>query len=110
MLYSYSEDSPVKKSDLDNASVELIEYPDAKIWKPSELYLINGKKRQLLNKPEYGDPVEIKFVGDLDGDLKDDYIIHFGDKTGIVLLYLTSKAKSGNLIEKVAIFFASYCC
>jgi len=110
MLYSYSKDRPVKKSDLDNASVELIEYKDAKIWKPSELYLINGKKRQLLNKPEYDYPVEIKFVGDLDGDLKDDYIIHFGDKTGIVLLYLTSKAKSGNLIEKVAIFFVSYCC
>lgn len=109
-LYSYEKSNPVKKSDLDNASVELIENKDVKIWKPSELYLINGDKRQLLNKPEYNDPVEIEFMGDLDGDLKDDYIIRFGDKTGIVILYLTSKAKSGNLIEKVAIFFASYCC
>jgi len=109
-LYSYNKESPVKKSDLDNASVELIEKKDAKTWKPSELYLINGKKRQLLNKPEYFNPYEIIFKGDLDGDLKDDYIIHYGDNTGIVILYLTTKAKPGNLIERVAMFFRSYCC
>ena len=110
ILYNYGQGNPIKKSDLENASVELIENIDAKIWKPSELYLIDGKKRQLLNKPEYDNPLEIKFVGDLDGDLKYDYIIQYGDKGSIILLYLTSKAKTGNLIEKVALFFASYCC
>jgi hypothetical protein len=110
LLHSYSADKPVKKSDLANASVELIKNKDTKIWKPDELYLVNGKKRQLLNKPEYDYPVEINFVGDLDGDLKDDYIIHFGDKGGIILLYLTTKAKPTNLIEPVAMFFASWCC
>lgn len=109
-LYSYNKESPVKKSDLDNASVELIENKDSKIWKPRELYLINGKNRQLLNKPEFDYPVEIKFVGDLDGDLKDDFIIHYGDKGGIIILYLTTKAKPGNLIEKISMFFASWCC
>lgn len=109
-LYSYNKKSPVKKSDLENASVELIGNNDSKKWKPNELYLINGKNRQLLNKPEYDYPVEIKFVGDLDGDSKDDYIIDYGDKMSIIVLYLTSKAKSGNLIENVAMFFAPYCC
>jgi hypothetical protein len=109
ILYDYGY-NPVKKSDLDNASVELIENKDVKTWKPSELYLINGNNRQLLNKPEYFIPYEISFKGDLDGDLKDDYIIHYGDKAGIVILYLTTKAKPGNLIEQVAMFFSSYCC
>jgi hypothetical protein len=109
-LSSNDTNNPVKKSDLDNASVELIENKDAETWKPSELYLIRGKKRQLLNKPEYFIPYEIRFKGDLDGDLKDDYIIHYGDTAGIVILYLTTKAKPGNLIEQVAMLFSSYCC
>lgn len=109
-LRSYEKNNPINKSEIENASIELIENKDGKVWKPSELYLVNGKKRQLLNKPEYDYPVGIKFVGDLDGDSKDDYIIHYGDKRGIIMLYLSSKAKSRNLIEKVAIFFASYCC
>jgi hypothetical protein len=88
----------------------LIENKDTKIWKPDELYLISGKKRQLLNKLEYDSPYEIKFIGDLDGDLKNDYIIHYGDKGGIIILYLTTKAKPTNLIEPVAMFFASWCC
>ena len=109
-LHSFEKDNPINKSEIENASIELIENKDVKVWKPSELYLVNGKKRQLLNNSEYDYPVEIKFVGDLDGDSKDDYIIHYGDKGSIIMLYLTTKAKSGNLIEKVAVFFASYCC
>jgi hypothetical protein len=109
-LYRHSTDKPINKSDLDEASVELIEKKEVKSWEPSELYLINGEKRQLLNSPEYDYPFEIKFVGDLDGDFKDDFIIHYGDKTGIIILYLTTKARPGNLIQQVAMFFASYCC
>jgi hypothetical protein len=110
MLYSFHPDKPIKEADLANASVQLIENKDPKNWKPSELHLIKGKKRQLLNRPEYDYPYEIKFIGDLDGDAKDDYIIHYGDKGSVIVLYLTSKAKSGNLIEQVAMFFGGYCC
>jgi hypothetical protein len=106
LLHSLAADKPVQKSDLDNASVELI----AKIGKPDELYLRIGGKRQLLNKPKYDRPYEIRFMGDLDGDLKDDYIIHYGDKGGVIILYLTTKARPANLIEPVAMFFASWCC
>ncbi|MEP7197619.1 MAG: hypothetical protein ABI851_13955 [Saprospiraceae bacterium] len=109
-LYSFSNKDPIKKSDLDKASVELIEKKDDKTWRPSELYLINGEKRQLLNRPEYDYPDKIEFIGDLDGDLKDDFIIQYGDTRGIIILYLTTKARPGNLIEQVAMFFASYCC
>ncbi len=109
-LYHYNQANPINQSDLERASVELIELDGLKEWKPGELYLKRDNKKQLLNKPEYDYPNEITFMGDLDGDEKDDYIIHFGDKGRVVLLYLTSKAKPGKLIEKVAMFFAPFCC
>ncbi len=110
LFRAFDRENKIKKSSLDSISIELVENKDNKTSKPSELYLKSGNQKQLLNKPEYDYPYEIKFAGDLDGDLKDDYIIHYGDKGGVIVLYLTSKAKSGNLIKKVAIFFASYCC
>jgi len=110
LLQRHNSDKPLEKSDLENASIEMLGNKENNESKPNQLYLKSGNKRQLLNKPEYDYPYEIKFVGDLDGDLKDDYIIHYGDKGGIIILYLTTKAKPSNLIEPVAMYFASYCC
>jgi hypothetical protein len=107
-LYNDNNGTPIKQSDLDDASIEFMEHSNT--GQPNALYLTTPQKKQLLNLPEYDYPVEIKFAGDLDGDSKDDFIIHYGDKGSIILLYLTSKARSGNLIQQVALFFASYCC
>ena len=99
-------DSPLMKSELENLSLKLIENQEIKNWSPYELYLVNGDKRQLLNKPEYDFAFKIKFVGDLDGDSKDDFIIHYGHKVSVFVLYLTSQARDGNLIENVAMNFS----
>ena len=109
-LLSDEPDSPLMKSQTKNLSIELIKNQDKNEWKPNELYLVNGNKRQLLNKPEYDYAYKIKFVGDLDGDSKNDFIIHYGDKVSVFVLYLTSQAKEGNLIENVAMYFTWYCC
>ena len=77
---------------------------------PAKLFLKQGSKKQLLNEPALDFPTAIAFAGDLDGDNKDDYIIHYGDKAGVMILYLTSQAKTGELIRRVAVFYASWCC
>lgn len=109
-LYYYGHDTPIKQSDLDKMSIEVVKNKDTKVWKPDELYLVDGKRKQLLNKASFDHPTKIIFAGDLDGDSKDDYIISYGDKTGIIILYLTSRAKPKNLIERVAVYFGFYCC
>jgi len=78
--------------------------------KPADLFLKRGKIRQQLNEIDFGEPVELKFAGDLDGDQKPDYILHYGDKGGMIVLYLSTRAKPGKLIQGVAIFYSSYCC
>lgn len=78
--------------------------------KPADLFLKRGKIRQQLNETAFGEPVELKFAGDLDGDQKPDYILHYGDKGGVIVLYLSTRAKPGKLVQGVAIFYASYCC
>lgn len=94
------------KTALSRLSLEM-QYPANK---PADLFLKRGKNRQQLNETDFGQPVEVKFAGDLDGDQKPDYILHYGDKEGVIVLYLSTRAKPGKLIQGVAIFYAAYCC
>lgn len=106
-LESYGKNKPIKNTDLNPYSIHFDPESDPSFKK---LYQLKGSQKQLLNKPEYGYPNELKFIGDLDGDSKDDYIIQYEDAQGIIILYLSSKAKKGNFLEKVAMFFKPYCC
>jgi len=55
-------------------------------------------------------PELVKFIGDLDGDDKLDYIFDTGDKGGYLILYLSSKRKGNKLVEAVAFFYRQFCC
>ncbi len=80
-----------------------------------KLYLLgkNGQK-QLLNPPdrfvgEHKSPASI-WHGDLDGDGKMDYIIHYGEASSITVLYLSSEAEKGQMVKAVAFYCGGYCC
>jgi hypothetical protein len=55
-------------------------------------------------------PVELIWRGDLDGDGRDDYLLRFGDKASQPILYLSTKARPGELVRPVAVFRSGYCC
>lgn len=87
------------------------------LYGASPLYLQNGDRRQLLNAPDPAsdlapeNPSYLRWVGDLDGDGKRDYIIHYGiDKMSTHMLYLSSKASGDKMIKKVATFWMGPCC
>jgi hypothetical protein len=76
------------------------------------LYLKERGKRQLLNPKSlhYSYPVQILWQGDMDGDNREDFIIHYGSKVGQTVLYLSSQAKEDELVRPVAIYLSGYCC
>lgn len=72
---------------------------------------INGVE-QLLEMPEIdrnGEPW-LRLVADLDGDGKPDYVVTFGENSSVTVLYLSSRAPKGKLVQPVAFWFSSYCC
>jgi Bacterial SH3 domain len=88
-----------------------------KEWKQAILYATNKKgRKQLLEIPDNirykGDtyPKLLGWHGDLDGDGKTDYLIHFGEKMTITILFLSSKAEKGQLVKAVAFWVSGYCC
>lgn len=80
--------------------------------KTRQLTLKEGEQEQVLNLPEFqlSMPSSIVWKGDLDGDQKDDYIIHYGEKNAQTVLYLSKAARKGELVKMVAIFSSGYCC
>ncbi|MEM1327582.1 MAG: SH3 domain-containing protein [Bacteroidota bacterium] len=73
----------------------------------------NGKQQVLNPKPLQFDadwPFYISWIGDLDGDGEDDYIIGYGDKNGGTILYLSSEADEDQIVKPVAIYRSGYCC
>lgn len=52
----------------------------------------------------------VLWCGDIDGDNKNDYIIHYGEKGSKTILYLSKASEKGQLIKPVAVFYSTYCC
>ena len=76
-----------------------------------KLVMVNQqtKKKQLIATSQY--TLQLIWDGDLDGDGKTDLIIFKGgEKGGDYELFLSSKAKQGNFVKKVATFEAGDCC
>lgn len=77
---------------------------------PGDLTLEKANKRQIISKSEFDLLSDIYFIADFDGDKENDFIIGYGDKGHIKVLYLSSLAKTNELLKIVAIFFGGYCC
>ena len=81
-----------------------------------ELVLKRDGLRQVLNpwtnqlKEEYNNFNDVIFSGDIDQDGKDDYIIQFGSKYGQTVLFISSLARSGEIVRPVSIWYSGYCC
>lgn len=71
----------------------------------------DGIKQQLDEKFTYheGD-FNVSWIGDIDGDGKNDYIFNYGDKMGYSVLYLSSAAEAGQIVKPVTVFYYGYCC
>lgn len=50
------------------------------------------------------------WIGDLDEDGEEDYLIRYNEKVSRVILYLSAEAKEGELVRPVAIYLTSNCC
>ena len=103
-------DSLSLKKQLANVSLLYEQSSNEQQWHAGTLHLIKNGRKQLLNRDEYGDVYSVEYIGDIDGDGQDDYIIQYGDKGSKTILYLTSKAKEGELIHLMAAFYGGYCC
>ena len=77
---------------------------------PGELSLKRANKKQVLSKSEFDSLTDKYFVADIDGDKINDFIIGYGDKGHIKVLYLSDVAKANELLKIVAIFYSGYCC
>ena len=75
-----------------------------------QLLLQEGAKEQIINKEDWDSPMHVSWVGDLDGDGKKDYILHFGEKAGYTVLFLSGSATSSEIVKPVAIYYSGYCC
>ncbi len=69
-------------------------------------------QKQVLNPEEsyFGYPSALLWYGDLDGDGELDYLINYGEESSETILYLSSKAKPGQLVAPVGAYFSGYCC
>ncbi|MEZ4921415.1 MAG: SH3 domain-containing protein [Saprospiraceae bacterium] len=101
--------SSVDRKVLEKFNLELEEYKAEYEEDPPLLYLNRGGTRTALNTKKYGAPILVELIGDIDGDGLNDYIIRYGEKGSILVLYLT-KTGNTNLIKAEAIFYAGYCC
>ncbi|MCB0628589.1 MAG: SH3 domain-containing protein [Saprospiraceae bacterium] len=68
--------------------------------------------RQILSPQiaDLSDASQLMWVGDLDGDGQEDYIIKYGEKSVAIILYLSSEAEEDTLVKPVAVYYSGYCC
>lgn len=108
--WDISERSNPDLEKLPGLSLQLVPELDTTKMPPVRLLLIKDGKQQLLFRPEFGYPRCVFYCGDIDNDGKNDYIINYDEKSGYTVLYLSSKARPGELVRPVAVFFTTYCC
>lgn len=79
------------------------------MYSASSLYFTKNEKSQLIRKIP---PLTyLKWVGDLDGDGKDDFLIDYrSENGGQEVLYLSSQAESDQWLKAVAAYFSWPCC
>ena len=69
-----------------------------------------GRTQIIMDAINDGDLRGIKWMGDLDGDSKMDYIIQYGEKDYRSYLYLSTKGVGDQLLRPVARFLDGFCC
>lgn len=93
---------------LNKLSMELIDSPYDE-YHPL-LKLIRGIKEQILNIEDSPTLYSIDWMGDLDRDGKPDYILNYGEKLTLTVLYLSSQASGAQIVKPVAVYYSGYCC
>ncbi len=104
--YSYFENQEVGRIEEQGIEVDttveglalFIEYGDQK------RQLVNHKGKKIVWVPY------VRFIGDLDGDGWQDYIISYGEKDMQINLYLTTEQSKDGLFIPSASYFTGYCC
>lgn len=68
--------------------------------------------KQLLNEKfaACGSSLTASWIGDIDGDGKNDYILNFGEIGGCSVLYLSSAADVKQILKPVAVYYRRFCC
>lgn len=103
----------------DSLNTELLERASLKIEREEqypnsqEIYVVGrkGTKQRISGtQSEFGQMTNLLWYGDLDGDGKMDYIIDFGEKEAHTVLFLSGKAKQGELVKPVGVYYSGYCC
>ena len=96
MEFDYSK----RSSTVENMTLHLLE---------DEAYLSISEGNQQQKIESHG-VVFILWKGDLDGDGKTDYIFTIGEKSSSTVLFLSSEAEEGQIVNPVASYFSGYCC
>lgn len=76
------------------------------------IFLERAGLRQKLNPKEVPvlPLVGAMWIGDLDGDGHNDYVLNYGEKVAHTILYLSSQRGKGELVRPVAVYYSGYCC
>jgi len=110
-LYNFSASGEINEELLATTSVEMFMSRSNDL---NAILAINNEEgfRQILNPSQLhlAMPMGIVWQGDIDGDGKEDYIIHYGEESSQTVLYLSSFAKKGQIVRPVAAWFSGYCC
>lgn len=109
----YGENRKYNESDMKLYGIEKIQINESG---RDDYYVVkSGSKTQKLivkinDEIDHYSFNEIKFIGDIDGDNKLDYILSFDGDVGYDVLFLSSKRKESKIVEPVAYFYGHYCC
>ena len=110
-LYDFSASGEINEELLATTSVEMFMSRSNEL---NAILAINNEEgfRQILNPSQLhlSMPMGIVWQGDIDGDGKEDYIIHYGEESSQTVLYLSSFAKKGQIVRPVAAWYSGYCC
>ncbi len=101
-------DSVLRRYNLAVSGGKTVDEPN--YWMSQKLVFQKNGIRQEVKPPAHDGIWYLVWCGDLDGDGQDDYIIHYGEKSGSTILYLSKPAVKGQLAKPVAIFYSGYCC